>query len=111
MEYAFPAFRFSIPGDPVALQESAEAYGRFATAAGESADGTGSLRAAGWTGTEGDVYREGIADLPGQLSTAQAAYAQTATALSAFGAVANSTERSGSSSTAGTCHGSEPLAM
>jgi hypothetical protein len=93
MDYAFPASKFSLPGDPGKVRETAGAYGRFATAAGEGAGGLRGLQVSSWLGTEGDIYRDGVSQLPPQLDTAHGSYSQVATALNGFAEVLDREQR------------------
>lgn len=82
--YTFPADGFVVQGDPEAVRESGRAYGRFATVAGEAASGLRGLDSGFWVGSEGDLFRAQVAELPPHLDTAQGAFAQTAGALDQF---------------------------
>ena len=92
-DYAFPASKFTLPGDPGKVWETAGAYGRFATAAGEGAGGLRGLQVSSWLGTEGDIYRGGVAQLPPQLDTAHGSYSQVASALNGFAEVLDREQR------------------
>jgi hypothetical protein len=82
--YTFPTDAFTIPGDHEAVRESGRAYGRFATTAGEAAAGLRGLDSGAWIGSEGDLFRAQLAQIPPHLDTAQGAFAQTAGALDRF---------------------------
>lgn len=92
-DYAFPAAKFTLPGDPGKVRETAGAYGRFATAAGEGATGLRGLQVSSWVGSEGDIYRDGVSKLPPDLDTAQSAYSRVATALNGFAEVLDREQR------------------
>jgi hypothetical protein len=82
--YAFPADGFMVHGDPEAVRESGRAYGRFATTAAQAAAGLRGLDSDFWVGSEGDLFRAHLAEIPPHLDTAQGAFAQTSGALDRF---------------------------
>ena len=82
--YAFPADLLTVEGDPEAVRESGRAYGRFATVAGEAAATLGGIDCGGWVGSEGDLFRARLAELPPHLDTAHGAFAQVSRALDDF---------------------------
>jgi hypothetical protein len=82
--YAFPADLLTLEGDPEAVRESGHAYGRFATVAGEAAATIGGIDSGGWVGSEGDLFRARLAELPPHLDTAHGAFAQVSRALDDF---------------------------
>ena len=82
--YTFPADGFVVQGDPEAVRESGRAYGRFATLAGETAAGLRGLDSGAWVGSEGDLFRARVAEIPPHLDTAHSAFAQVAGALGGF---------------------------
>jgi hypothetical protein len=82
--YAFPAELFTVEGDPEAVRESGRAYGQFAAVAGEAAASLGRLDSGGWVGSEGDLFRARVAELPPHLDTAHGAFAQVSRALDDF---------------------------
>jgi hypothetical protein len=82
--YAFPADLLTLEGDPEAVRESGRAYGRFATVAGEAAATLGGIDSGGWVGSEGDLFRARLAELPPHLDTAHGAFAQVSRALDDF---------------------------
>jgi hypothetical protein len=82
--YAFPADGFVVQGDPEAVRESGRSYGRFATLAGETAAGLRGQDSAFWIGSEGDLFRARVAEIPPHLDTAHSAFAQVAGALGGF---------------------------
>jgi hypothetical protein len=91
--YAFPADVFIVEGDPEAVRESGRAYGRFASVAGEAAAGLRGLDAGGWVGSEGDLFRARVAELPPHLDTACTAFGQVARALDDFAEVLAAAQR------------------
>lgn len=82
--YTFPADTFAVQGDPQAIREAGHAYGRFATTAGEAAADVRGLDSGSWVGTEGDLFRDRVAEIPPHLDTAHSAFAQVARALGGF---------------------------
>jgi hypothetical protein len=82
--YTFPADTFAVQGDPQAIREAGHAYGRFATTAGEAAADLRGLDSGSWVGTEGDLFRDRVAEIPPHLDTAHSAFAQVARALGGF---------------------------
>ena len=82
--YTFPADGFLVEGDPEAVRESGRAYGRFAALAGETAAGLRRLDSGAWVGSEGDLFRARVAEIPPHLDTAHSAFAQVAGALGGF---------------------------
>jgi hypothetical protein len=91
--YTFPADGFVVQGDHEAVRESGRAYGRFATMAGETAAGLRGLDSGAWVGSEGDLFRARVAELPPHLDTAQGAFAQVAGALDRFAEVLAAAQR------------------
>ena len=85
--YIFPADGFVVQGDPEAVRESGRCYGRFAALAGETAAGLRGLDSGAWVGSEGDLFRARVAEIPPHLDTAQSAFAQVAGALGGFAEV------------------------
>jgi hypothetical protein len=85
--YAFPADTFTVEGDPEEVRETGRAYGRFAAVAGEAAASMGGLDSGGWVGTEGDLFRARVAELPPHLDTARTAFGQVSRALDEFAEV------------------------
>jgi hypothetical protein len=82
--FSFPAASFVIEGDPGAVRETARAYGRFATTAGEAAAGLRALDSGSWVGSEGDLFRARVGGIPPPLDVANGAFAQVARALDGF---------------------------
>jgi Nucleotidyltransferase domain len=82
--YTFPGDTFTIQGDPEAVYESGRADGRFATTAAEAAADLRGLHTGAWVGSEGDLFRARVAELPPHLDTAQHAFSQVARALAGF---------------------------
>lgn len=91
--YSFPADAFTVGGDPEAIRESGRAYGRFASVAGEAAGGLRGLDSGAWVGTEGDLFRGQLAEIPPHLDTACTAFAQVAGALDGFAEVLAGAQR------------------
>ena len=85
--FAFPADTFTVEGDPEGVRESGRAYGRFATVAGEAAATIGGLDSGGWVGSEGDLFRARVAEIPPHLVTACTAFGQVSRALEEFAEV------------------------
>jgi hypothetical protein len=85
--YTFPADGFVIQGDHEAVHESGSAYGRFTTLAGEAAVRLRGLDSGAWVGSEGDLFRARVAELPPHLDSAQGAFSQVAGALGGFAEV------------------------
>ena len=82
--FSFPAASFVIEGDPEAVRETGRAYGRFATTAGEAAAGVRALDSGAWVGSEGDLFRARLGEIPPPLDLANGAFAQVARALDGF---------------------------
>lgn len=82
--FSFPAASFVIEGDPEAVRETGRAYGRFATTAGEAAAGLRTLDSGAWVGSEGDLFRARVGEIPPPLDVANGAFAQVARALDGF---------------------------
>jgi hypothetical protein len=82
--YAFPAAAFVADGDPEAIRESGRSYGRFAATAAEAAASLRGLDSGAWVGSEGDLFRARVAEIPSHLDTAHGAFGQVAWALSGF---------------------------
>jgi hypothetical protein len=82
--YSFPAASFAVEGSPEAVRETGHAYGRFATTAGQAAADLRGLDSGTWIGSEGDLFRARVAELPPHLDTAHGAFAQVARALDGF---------------------------
>jgi hypothetical protein len=74
--YTFPADGFVVQGDPEAVRESGRSYGRFATLAGETAAALRGLDSGPWVGSEGELFRARVAEIPAHLDTAQSAFAR-----------------------------------
>jgi uncharacterized protein YukE len=91
--YTFPADLFTVEGDPEGVRESGRAYGRFASVAGEAAASLGGLDSGGWVGSEGDLFRARVAELPPHLGTACTAFGQVSRALDDFAEVLASAQR------------------
>jgi hypothetical protein len=79
--YTFPAEVFVVEGDPEAVPESGRSYGRFAATAAEVAASLRGLDSGAWIGSEGDLFRAQLAELPPHLDTACVAFGQVAGAL------------------------------
>jgi type VII secretion system ESX-1 substrate len=82
--YSFPAASFAIEGDPEAVRETGRTYGRFATIAVEAAADLRALDSGAWVGSEGDLFRARVTEIPPQLDTAHRAFAQVSRALDGF---------------------------
>jgi hypothetical protein len=82
--YSFPAASFAVEGSPEAVRETGHAYGRFATTAAQVAADLRGLDSGTWIGSEGDLFRARVAELPPHLDTANGAFAQVARALDGF---------------------------
>lgn len=82
--FGFPAASFVIEGDPEAVRETGRAYGRFATTAAEVAADLRALDSGSWVGSEGDLFRARVAEIPPPLDVANGAFAQVARALEGF---------------------------
>ncbi len=91
--FAFPAASFTVEGSPEAIRESGRSYARFATVAGEAADGIGSLDSGSWVGSEGDTYRAKVAELTPPLRVAHGAFGEVAAALDGFAVAVESAQR------------------
>jgi hypothetical protein len=85
--YTFPAEAFVIEGEPEAVREVSRGYGRFAAVAAEAAAGLRGMDSGAWVGSEGDLFRARVAELPPHLDTAQLAFGQVAGALGGFAEV------------------------
>ena len=82
--HSFPAASFAVEGSPEAVRETGHAYGRFATTAAQVAADLRGLDSGAWVGSEGDLFRARVAELPPHLDTANGAFAQVARALDGF---------------------------
>ena len=82
--YSFPAATFTVEGSPEAVREAGRAYGRFATTAGQASADLHGLDSGAWIGSEGDLFRARVAELPPHLDTAHGAFSQVARALDGF---------------------------
>jgi hypothetical protein len=82
--YSFPAATFEVEGSPEAVREAGLAYGRFATTAGQASTDLHGLDSGAWVGSEGDLFRARVAELPPHLDTAHGAFSQVARALDGF---------------------------
>ena len=82
--FSFPAATYAIEGDPEAVRETGRVYGRFATTAGEAGADLRGLDSGGWVGSEGDVFRARLGEIPPHLEVAHGAFAQVARALFGF---------------------------
>jgi hypothetical protein len=82
--YSFPAATFTVEGSPEAVRDAGLAYGRFATTAGQASADLRGLDSGGWIGSEGDLFRARVAELPPHLDTAHGAFSQVARALDGF---------------------------
>jgi hypothetical protein len=82
--YTFPAETFVVEGEPEAVREVSRGYGRFAAVAAEAATGLRGLDAGAWVGSEGDLFRAQVAEIPPHLDTAHSAFGQVARALDGF---------------------------
>jgi hypothetical protein len=91
--YTFPAAAFTVEGDPEGVRESGRAYGRFAAVAGEAAATIGGLDSGGWVGSEGDLFRARVAELPPHLDIARTAFGQVSWALDDFAEVLADAQR------------------
>jgi hypothetical protein len=91
--YSFPAEAFTVEGDPEGVRESGRAYGRFAALAGQAAAALGGLDSGGWVGSEGEVFRARLAQLPPRLDTARGAFGQVARTLDEFAEVLAAAQR------------------
>jgi uncharacterized protein DUF6883/type VII secretion system ESX-1 substrate len=91
--YTFPADVFTVEGDPEGVRESGRAYGRFASLAGEAAATLGGLDSGGWVGSEGDLFRARVAEIPPHLVTACTAFGQVSRGLDDFAEVLASAQR------------------
>jgi hypothetical protein len=81
---SFPAATFVIEGDPEAVRDSGRAYGRFAATAGEAATSLRGLDSGAWVGSEGDLFRARLSEVPPHLDVAHGAFSQVARALDSF---------------------------
>ena len=75
------------------VRESGRAYGRFGAVAGAAAASLGGLDSGGGCGSEGDLFRARVAELPPHLDTARGAAAQVARALEDFAEVLADAQR------------------
>jgi hypothetical protein len=91
--YTFPAAAFTVEGDPEGVRESGLAYGRFAAVAGEAAATIGGLDSGGWVGSEGDLFRARVAEIPPHLDTAHTAFGLVSRALDDFAEVLADAQR------------------
>ena len=82
--YSFPAATFTVEGSPEAVRETGRAYGRFATTAGQASADLHGMDSGAWVGSEGDLFRARVAELPPYLDTAQGAFSQVARTLDGF---------------------------
>jgi hypothetical protein len=82
--YSFPAASFAVEGSPEAVRGTGHAYGRFATTVGQAAADLRGLDSGTWIGSEGDLFRARVAELPPPLDTAHGAFSQVARALDGF---------------------------
>jgi hypothetical protein len=82
--YSFPAATFEVEGSPEAVREAGRAYGRFATTAAQAAADLRGLDSGAWVGSEGDLFRARVAELPPPLDSAHGAFSQVARALDGF---------------------------
>ena len=82
--YSFPAATFTVEGSPEAVREAGRAYGRFATTAGQASADLHGLDSGTWIGSEGDLFRARVAELPPHLDTTHGAFSQVARALDGF---------------------------
>jgi hypothetical protein len=82
--YTFPADVFVVEGDPGAVRESGRSYGRFAGIAAEAAAGLRGVDSGAWVGSEGDLFRTRMVEIPPHLDTAHGAFGQVARALDGF---------------------------
>ncbi|MFI0352908.1 WXG100 family type VII secretion target [Actinomadura sp. 9N407] len=80
----FPAAAFEVEGEPETIRESARKYGRFSTAAGQASSDIRNLSSGEWIGSEGDLFRTGVAQLPPHYDTAHTAFGQVSQALTGF---------------------------
>ena len=91
--HAFPSDAFTVEGDPEQVREVARAYGRFVGTAGEAAASLRGLDSGAWVGSEGELFRGRLAELPPHLDTATGAFGQVATALDGFADVLAGAQR------------------
>jgi type VII secretion system ESX-1 substrate len=82
--YSFPAATFTVEGSPEAVREAGRAYGRFAATAGQASADLHGLDSGAWIGSEGDLFRARVAELPPHLDTAHGSFSQVARALDGF---------------------------
>jgi hypothetical protein len=85
--YTFPAEAFVIEGEPETVREVSRGYGRFAAVAAEAAAGLRGMDSGAWVGSEGDLFRARVAEIPPHLDIAQSAFGQVAGALGGFAEV------------------------
>lgn len=85
--YTFPAEAFVIEGKPEAVREVSRGYGRFAAVAAEAAAGLRGMDSGAWVGSEGELFRAQVAEIPPHLDIAQRAFGQVAGALGGFAEV------------------------
>jgi hypothetical protein len=91
--YSFPATTFEVEGDPEAVRETGRTYGRFATVAGEAAADLRALDSGAWVGSEGDLFRARVTEIPPHLETAHSAFAQVSRSLDGFAEVLAAAQR------------------
>lgn len=91
--FTFPAETFVVPGDPEAIAESGRAYGRFSTTTAEAAGGLRGMDSSSWVGTEGDMFRDQVGEIPPHLDTAHTAFSQASTAVGNFSEVLAAAQR------------------
>lgn len=91
--FSFPAATFAIEGSPEAVRDTSRSYGRFATTAQLAAADLRGLDSGFWVGTEGDLFRGKVGDIPPHLEVAGAAFAQVARALDGFADVLDQAQR------------------
>ncbi len=82
--FDFPGETFTVEGDPAAVRESGRSYSRFATVAADAASGVRSLDSGSWVGSEGELYRSRVAEIPPPLDVAHGAFGEVAAALGGF---------------------------
>lgn len=74
----------TIPGDPAVLLATAATLRRAATMLLTARDAVAGVQADGWIGSEGDRYRELLADYPAPLATASSSMTQASRAVTEF---------------------------
>ncbi|WP_062441136.1 WXG100 family type VII secretion target [Herbidospora daliensis] len=82
----FPAATFVVAGDPESIRDTARSYSTFSTLTGQAASDMRRLSSDEWVGSEGDLFRSGLNELPSHFDTAHQAFGQVSTALSGFAA-------------------------